>query len=522
MKNKKGMTLVEICMVIVLLSLLSFSVINVFGLTSKAKEGVGSRIELAQSEAMFLDSLTSAIRTSTTQFTMPKNSFTEAKLTAGWDYIGIMENVHVPAAASATGKEIASTRALVYVQYYGDTEPTNLPADCNKIHNEDGWFIQKILGHDYTDSNGVSYVYTLVFNPTDPVNLAAQTVTYDFKIEMKDSSGNVLGEGPISSLDNLIATVNSIQIVYRGSATNPATAIAFRSDYIPSGVDIDKGQTERPSTIFMILDVSGSMADYTERVWVEDDNGGGGGYWWWPWGGGGHGGHYEDVYVYKITKLRNSANNFVTKISGRNSVNLVVIPFSSKASVSTYGYAYGKSVDKAKTQISGLTANGGTNTGGSFRVAYYIAKQLEAQGKLGEVVTIFISDGATTARDVLKQNNHSEGSTRDKCQSLTEDNSYYGGSYTYCGGASKEQKDIDYLQYWGSRFKRYMNLSLSFFVDVNGGMEQADKNDLYNVFGVDVVDVDTAESSQFTFDDFFDKIVGNLEDYLWAFDGPKQ
>lgn len=531
MKNRKAITLIELCIVIVLMSIISFSIVNIIGLSNKSKEGTFTKVNIADSEALFLDQLTEAVRTSTTQFTMPKNSFINEKMTPKWDYLGIMEDVHIPAVVSATGEEIASTRALVYVQYQGTTRPTRIPDDCNLIERqvegdsgmETHYFLQKILGHDFVDKNGVVYTYTLVFYPTDETNIAAQTVNYDFKLEMKDQDGNVLGE-PVSELKNLIATVNSIQIVYRGSTSNPATGLAFRSDYIPSGVNIDKGQQEKPSTIFMILDISGSMKDNS-----------------------------------KITHLKSAANTFITKLSGREKVKLVIIPFSSKATHSEYGDTYSQKIEAATNEINNLKANGATNTGGAFRVAYYIANKLANDEALGDVVTIFISDGKPTARDVLSYsykeiedcrwewggwhdgfiqvcetkivtvNSHTCSESRDNypCNGDTgialtlENSNLQTTDFEYCGGSYRNPEDVEYLRYWGQLMKQYMNPALTYLIDVNGGMESVDKTNFYNIFGVEVTDVSTAANSQLTFDDIFDKITSDLEAYLWAFDGPE-
>ena len=251
--------MVELVIALLLMSFIVFLTGSLVNLGSKGFVGTETTLNIIREETAFASKLNEAIQKSTVSFTVPEESFNDTnKLTQGWNYLGVMDDVRIPAAASRTGKEIDSAQALVYIEYVGDDAPVRVPSDCNVIHNADGYFLQKIIAHAFTDSFGVEYSYTLKFEPTDPTNAAAQSIIYKFSSDAS-KDGAPVGSGTDLDIDSMLTCLNAIQIVYKGSESNPAVALAFRGDFLPTW-SAQQASTSKPAaTVVMVLDTSGSM-----------------------------------------------------------------------------------------------------------------------------------------------------------------------------------------------------------------------------------------------------------------------
>lgn len=480
----RGMTLAEVCIALVLMSSVILIAVSLLGLTSRGFLGVNTQIKLAREDAAFAAQLNETIQESTASFTVPKASFTEEKLTAGWHYLGLMENTRVPACVSRTGSEISSAQALVYISYLGTAAPASVPADCNLLSNTDGYFSQKVLGHAFTDPDGMKYDYSLVFHPKNSVNTAAQSIIYEFSSSITDASGHVVGSGTGIDIDTMLSSLNSIQVVYKGSASNPAVALAFRPDFMPT-YSVGMLNAEKPAaTIAMVLDLSGSMA-----------------------------GKLKSSTQTRIAALKEAAVNFVEQLSVNDRVNLILIPFSTGAAYSNiyssgtptdFAYNVASDKDALKALIHSLRATGNTNVGDGLRAAYYQLEQLKNGGAdLGAEFVILMTDGEMNTSSMNTGANSAS-------------NFYLGANMppprTYVNAGCARQ----YMQVWARKIVAEHSTT-NYLISLDGGMSVADRTALEAEFGTEVMDV----SSLTEFNETFDRINNKINEVMWAFEGPR-
>lgn len=473
-KKHKGYTLIELVFALVLMSFVLILATAMVNLTTKGFLGTNTQVTLVREDSEFAAKLNETIQESTSSFTVPKQSFIEEKLTSGWNYLGLMDNVHIPEACSRTGKEIASAQALVYIEYVGTTAPASVPEDCNLLNNVDGYFIQKILGHAFTDSNGLNYEYSLVFQPTDPVNTATQTLIYEFNSTITDADGNLVGSGTGIDIDTMLNALNAVQVVYKGSEVNPAVALAFRSDFLPT-YSVGMINTNKPAaTIVMVLDVSGSMG-------------------------------HEFSSTTRIQALKDTATDFVEKLSANDKINIIIVPFSSytgyRLSNPQWSYNAYSELDALKNRIRELKASGNTNVGDGLRRAYYEIQNLQNTGtEMGSIFMLLMTDGEmNTASRTRDGRNYYMGA--DIVPPKTSTTTSYARQYTTIWG----QKIVDEYT------------TTNYLISLCGGMTNADKAVLEPIFNTTAFDVDNLTDFQET----FEQINQNINNIMWAFEGPK-
>lgn len=487
---RRGMTLVETCIALVLMSFVVLIAVNLLGLTTRGFWGTNLQITMAQEDSAFAAQLNETIQESTTAFTVPKSSFTEEKLTAGWHYLGLMDHVNIPANCSRTGREISSAQALVYISYMGTTAPASVPDDCNLLSNADGYFCQKILGHAFTDPDGLNYDYSLVFKPTSPVNTAAQSIIYDFTSNITDASGNLVGSGTGIDIDTMLNALNSIQVVYKGSTSNPAVALAFRPDFMPT-YSVGMINTEKPAaTIAIVLDLSDSMNS-----------------------------RFNGTPQTRVAALKEAATSFVEQLSVNDRVNVILIPFSTWAARgSNYSsgrtpsyFVYNACNDKDEliAAINSLRGSGMTNVGDGLRVAYYQLEQLKNSGAtMGSEFVILMTDGLMNTISV----NRSTGG-------LNYSNFYTGSAIpppARIEGLFYNEVVYDYMRLWANKIISEHHTT-NYLISLDGGMSGSDKVALESVFGTTAFDV----TSLTEFNETFDQINTNINEVMWAFEGPR-
>lgn len=487
-KASRGFTLTELTIAMVLMSFVVFLAGSLINLASRGFVGSEIKQGIVQEDTAFAAKLTESIQKSTVGFTVPYQSFNNvSKLTAGWNYLGLMENVHIPAAASRTGREIASAQALVYIEYYGDSAPSKIPADCNMIHNSEGYFIQKVLGHAFTDNYGMTYTYSLEFKPTNPQNTAAQSIIYKFSslVNGQDMTG---GGSKEMDIDSMLSCLNAIQVVYKGSDTNPAVALAFRGDFLPTWSAQQASASQPPATIVMILDLSDSMkAAFSGTT--------------------------------RVGALKQSAKDFVDQFSANPNINIILIPFSNVACEpgcyknsrvpQKHIYNAQSETDDLKEVIDGLKHYSCTNPGDGIRVADVLLRKLRATGaEMGQVFLILMTDG------LMNEMTSKTGS---------KTNPYYGddiltGNYTWYGWPYRDYSArciYDYVEYWGNKVVSNFNTK-NYLISMCDGMQAGDEELLTRVFGTEKMEVNSLTDFQTVWED----IGSNIEEVMWAFEGP--
>lgn len=517
--RRKGFTLLELCLALVLLTPVLFLASNLLHLSSSAVVGTEQKTVVARQDAEMVAQLNETVRETAVAFTIPKFSFMQQNLTTGWDYFGLMEGVHIPAAASRTGKELNNVRAVVYVEYAGPSVPGYVPDTANLLNTPDGYFIQHVLSHDFKDVNGIDHTYSLEFLPTDPTQKAAQSITYDFRVDVTNADGDAVGDGKDMEIKTMLTSLNALQVVYQGSRSNPAVAIAFRSDFLPTH-STSQLATERPTaTVTMVLDLSGSMTQ--------------------SFGSG-----------TRVSALKETAIKFVEKLSANDQINVVLIPFATISPDSTnyerrqlptkYYFNASRDKDALIRQIQSLSANGSTNVGDGLRHAHYQLKQMEHFGvKMGKQFLILMTDGEMNEFSIagpkdsdIRNFNHEHRRNAGYYPKIMPNtrmieispitnygtvNFATGATYRNSPYASYSEGPRDYMKAMAKRITEEYDVE-TFLISLADGMPEADKNALKQAFDTQkVFDVDSLTKFETT----FEQINQNINQVMWAFEGPR-
>ena len=509
LKKKKGFSLVELCIVLVVMSLIATLSVSLLSVSVRGFNASRQMMDVTMQDADFASRICSAVRESGTAFTIPEQSFTEDKLTAGWNYLGLMHGVDIPAEMSRTGRAVEDADALVYIEYAGDTPPATLPQNSVLLHTADGYFIQTIIGHSYTDVSGVVHDYSLVFSPTDPSNRAAQTLSYSFSSTTSRDGVETAGG---NSIETLLEAVNAIQVVYQGSAVNPATAIAFRSDFLPTLSANSVSSNQVRGTVIMVLDVSSSM---TATNGSES----------------------------RISTLKSTARSFVEELSKNNELNILITIFAGFANKSTdfdtricpnpcttLANAF-EERDRLMATIDSIKTSQYTNLGDGLRVVYH---ELNRHPEVANdpIFLLVLTDGEVNTSTCVKKSSGgggwygygygygSYGVTYTQSDFYLGEDIYNGSSFEnkyVCNYQSDAKLGRQYYQYFGGLInEKYA--PKTYLISMYNGMSRADKQALQAVF-TESEAFDASTLTQFT--EVFEQINQNISASMWAFEGPR-
>ena len=205
MKNKKGITIVEMIVVIALIVMVLAIVGSFMKFSFISQKTSADEYKIQGDMRLATDIINNQIRNATVAFTLPQGKFVEAPLAKNkiWSYFGVENN-----------KDI--------VQYYSDGTTQT----------------KRIL---FTAAEGVSYNLNFVKN-TNNTKLLEYTLVASFDSNNKSKI----------TISSKVEALNSIAVDEGGSIDTPAVAIAYKTDPIP---------TAQRSTVAvaLVLDNSGSM-----------------------------------------------------------------------------------------------------------------------------------------------------------------------------------------------------------------------------------------------------------------------
>mgnify|MGYP000859438515 FL=1 len=346
MKKNRGITLVELIIVMALLGIVLTTSFSILSFSFKAHGKTVDEYDLQSSFRLVTEYTNQIARFSTAVFTIPQSSFRENNLTDGWSYIGVMDG------------------AIVIYEY----QKVDGVVDHYK----------RVLVPAHPDID-----YKVIYEKNDDdkeeknIIFSIQAFFRD-RPEKYDDDGNIVGH---MSLLSEVEALNSLQIIHKGTTMNPAVALAYRGENREDPIF----EVERPvAQVAMVLDTSGSMN--------------------WDMNG------YETNVVNnrRIRKLQNASIDLINKFAAsQQTVSISLVPFADHANdpkafqdASTNTGSLIANIETLTNQHNGKTAGGGTNTGDGLRRAYYQIRNGRNNpdyddAKINDYVIILV-DGVTT------------------------------------------------------------------------------------------------------------------------------
>lgn len=255
-----------------------------------------------------------------------------------------------------------------------------------------------------------NFVYEVVFDKNNPhdVDKLIEYTLEAFSTNNLDEYGNPRSRLKVVSE---IEGLNSLQVIDRGSSVDPAVAIAYRGDDMTSSNPF-------MAHVAMVLDKSGSMSD---QMRDKDNN-----------------------WRQKIAIMRDEATSIVQSFASKENIVVSLVPFSTSANNPKETRLASDS--QLITDISNLTARGGTNTGDGIRRAYYRLKDYEANNPTYTTsnYVIILVDGVTTFGSV-KYNTYNRNILGSRVDSNDyDDEDYEDVQYFYGPGYEGNIDDDEY------------------------------------------------------------------------------
>lgn len=356
---KRGFTMMELIIAISLgLMVLALGTQLIFS-SSKGSVFATKEKELQDANRIFLEYTNNSIKYSTAVFTVPTKTFNatdNSKLSKDWNYIGIKKDVTIPARLTSSGKEHKAQTALVNLKYVGSgavAPSVSLGENQTlitaiKSGGEKLYYVQTIIAFS-EEVNGTEFVYDVVFSKTDSNKFLSSKegkgLDYKLNVKAMNGTGTAKTEVDYGTIESKITSLNSLQVVDKGTPENPAVAIAYRTDHAEENKEGVYG------VVSMVVDTSGSME--------------------WDIAGN----KTNDVNLQRIGILKVHAKKLLDKFSETKNTDVMIIPFATttKKKGGQFPKFYSASTDKTTldNEIQSLNADGGTNTGDGLRYAFY-------------------------------------------------------------------------------------------------------------------------------------------------------
>lgn len=396
---KRGFTMMELIIAISLgLMVLALGTQLIFS-SSKGSVFATKEKELQDANRIFLEYTNNSIKYSTAVFTVPTKTFNatdNSKLSKDWNYIGIKKDVTIPARLTSSGKEHQAQTALVDLKYVGSgaVAPSVSPGENQtlitaiKSGGEKLYYVQTIIAFS-EEVNGTEFVYDVVFSKTDSNKFLSSKegkgLDYKLSVKAMNGTGTAKTEVDYGTIESKITSLNSLQVVDKGTPENPAVAIAYHTDHAEENKEGVYG------VVSMVVDTSGSM----------------------EWNVAGK--KTSDANLQRIGILKKRAKELLDQFAETKNTDLMIIPFASttKKNKGKFPEFHSATTDKSilEKEIDALNAKGGTNTGDALRYAFY--KMDEHNQRVTEDYRdylIILVDGASTSSfvtdpDISDKNN---------------------------------------------------------------------------------------------------------------------
>ena len=324
---RKGVTLVELVIVLGFVSVIILASANMVILGTKAEKVTVDEYKLQSAIRRLTEQVNQTVRYSKAVFAVPE-TFVESTsvMDPGWSYFMVSSD----------------QRSIVVWRY--DTESAQWLQETIVEPVENVAFALRFYKDESADSDSV--------------------LRYVISAYRTDSGGNITSEKTV--FESTIEAVNSVQVADKGTVASPSVALAFRGDGQTSG----QGKNEI-AYITIVVDVSGSMNQLPDGI-------------------GSSGTEQPGSRIRHLRKAlagdaANPDSGIIQILSKEENIFVSLIPFSTTAnypnpvSYSATGGDYGiyevynKSEEDTLINIAkSLRAYGGTNTGDGLRRAYHM------------------------------------------------------------------------------------------------------------------------------------------------------
>ncbi len=387
-RYQKGFTIVELMVTIVIASIAMSIASSFLNFSWISQKRTVDEYEIQSDIRLAADTVNYAIRDASVTFAITEDVFNESKKEK-WNYIGIEDN-----------KEI--------VEYIWD--PVNNTHDRVVLLPEK----EKIF-------------YNLYFSQSVP---NTKLISYHLEGYFEGS------ESEKAIIESELAAVNSVAVEDGGSLSNPAIALAYRTDPKPQP-EIVTTQKEVTIVVALVLDNSGSM-----RFDMDGHD-------QWNW-------RYDSSEV-RNSILESKAKDLIDQFADIGNVKVSIIPFANNANdVSPMMDATTQKV-ALKNLVDNLYGYGGTNTGDGLRRGAHIIKDYSDDHSEEEIVNylILLTDGEPTF--------YSSNSYYNYSPQVDDNNIHYlwGSGYSDSSNISNAMNYVDYV---GQNVVVGMDVDISTFV----------------------------------------------------------
>lgn len=356
-KRQGAVTMTEVIVAVVIIGIIVLGVSGLFNSAVMTMISGEKEHDLQTSMKEASETIVNRVRYSTAVFIIPKTSFRQENLSAGWNYFGI-ESV------TADGVEL---RQVVDYKWVPDSS-----------HLEGGYHAKTIVVKCRSDM-----IYDLNFYSADPTDTKNTTINYDLNARQVSSAGAGRTYWEIGSA---VDALNSLQVVDYSTNLNQGVAIAY------SGSSRDSSLTAGAAAgrVMMILDVSGSMET----------------------------GFGTET---RLSALKTAAYQLLDKFAASGAdIDVALIPFHTTANATMFSDARGKkthmflnvssNIGIMKKAIEAITTDREkyTNTGDAIRRAYHLldntVKSESSKDTKPAYVIVFVDGGSnyftrTTAKE---------------------------------------------------------------------------------------------------------------------------
>lgn len=333
--KKRGVTLVELIMAMVLMAMVGIIVTIIFNTAFSSRELIEREVSIQSDMRNSMQTLNQKVEQATGIFVLDDSKYkpvappvgdetfvTNFVGTAGWNYIGLSDD---------------GTKLMLHT-YKAET---------------DGW-ISTVIGSSSFYKMTLNLTFTLEVEPG-----SAASDYQDNRLLKYDLSGKY-DKGTNLSLDTAIMALNTKQIFSRVAKGKEGIALAYRNDPIIGNTN---------AAITFVFDISGSMEDNLNGRYV--------------------GATHPDS---RLSKLKVEAKKMMQLLTEPESVSVNLVTFSTRANYikdGSFTRLTSKTLETVEKDIDSMNVAGATNPGDGLRYGLAALKEQAAQNKY----VVILSDG---------------------------------------------------------------------------------------------------------------------------------